>query len=366
MFTVEDYRHMARALKLARRGLYTTHPNPRVGCVLVQGDAVVAEGWHQRAGGPHAEVVALEAAGKLAEGATCYVTLEPCCHQGKTPPCTKALIKAGVSRLVAAMNDPNPSVAGAGMHELAAAGISVATGLLKAEAEALNVGFVKRMRHGRPFVRCKLAMSLDGRTAMASGESHWITEEPARLDVQRLRAQSAAIMSGIGTVLTDDPSFTVREVPIGEQPLRVVVDPHLSMPENARMLSLPGRTVVATATSDEGLEERLARAGADVVHLPGHSRDAVDLPALLDYLGRRQINEVLLETGATLGGAMLRAGLIDECVFYMAPVLMGDSARGLFHLPGLDVFAERIPLQIRDIRAVGRDWRITVTVQSPG
>lgn len=365
MFTVDDYRHMALALKLAYRGLYTAHPNPRVGCVLVRGDEVVAEGWHQRAGGPHAEVVALEAAGKLAEGATCYVTLEPCCHQGKTPPCTKALIKAGVSRVVAAMNDPNPSVAGAGMRELATAGISVATGLLQAEAEVVNAGFVKRMRHGRPFVRCKLAMSLDGRTAMASGESHWITEEPARLDVQRLRARSAAIMSGIGTVLTDDPSFTVREVPLVEQPLRVVVDPHLSMPETARMLSLPGRTLLATATSDEGLEERLTRAGAEIVHLPGHG-DTVDLPALLDYLGQRQINEVLLETGATLGGAMLRAGLIDEFVFYMAPVLMGDSARGLFHLPGLDVLAERIPLQIRDVRAVGRDWRITVTVQTPG
>jgi diaminohydroxyphosphoribosylaminopyrimidine deaminase / 5-amino-6-(5-phosphoribosylamino)uracil reductase len=359
VYAPEDYRYMARALQLAARGMFTTSPNPRVGCVLVQDGRVVGEGWHERAGGPHAEIVALGQAGKSAQGATCYVTLEPCCHQGRTPPCTKALLKAGVGRVVASMLDPNPLVAGRGAAELSAGGISVLSGLLQVQALALNTGYVKRMRTGRPFVRCKLAMSLDGRTAMASGESQWITQQDARRDVQRLRARSSAILTGIGTVLTDDPAFTVRDVGVESQPARVVVDPHLSMPESARILSAPGRTVVATATRDEDLAERLSRIGAEVVHIPGQG-DAVDLAALLDYLGHQQANEVLLETGATLSGAMLRAGLIDEVVLYMAPILMGDSARGLFHLPGLDNLAQAIPFEVQDVRAVGRDWRITL------
>jgi diaminohydroxyphosphoribosylaminopyrimidine deaminase/5-amino-6-(5-phosphoribosylamino)uracil reductase len=304
----------------------------------------------------------LEQAGKRAHGATCYVTLEPCCHTGRTGPCTQALIKAGITRVVAAMQDPNSLVSGQGFDQLVAAGIPVESSLLHAQAEGLNPGFIMRMRHHRPFVRCKLAMSLDGRTAMASGESEWITGPAARRDVQFLRARSSAIMVGIGTVLADDPSLNVREIDIGRQPLRVVVDPHLSTPPTARMLSLPGRTLIATATYDADVEETLRRAGAEVVHVAGQG-DGVDLGALVGYLGQQEVNEVLLETGATLSGAMLRAGLIDEIVIYMAPVLMGDGARGLFHLPGLDTMAQRVQLEIKDIRAVGEDWRIMAEVR---
>jgi diaminohydroxyphosphoribosylaminopyrimidine deaminase/5-amino-6-(5-phosphoribosylamino)uracil reductase len=260
------------------------------------------------------------------------------------------------------MQDPNPLVSGRGFDQLAAAGIVVESGLLQAQAVGLNPGFIMRMRYHRPFVRCKLAMSLDGRTAMASGESEWITGPAARRDVQFLRARSSAIMVGIGTVLADDPSLNVREIDIGRQPLRVVVDPHLSTPPTARMLNLPGRTVIATATHGADVEEALKRAGAEVAHLAGQG-DGVDLGALMGYLEQQQVNEVLLETGATLSGAMLRAGLIDEIVIYMAPVLMGDGARGLFHLPRLDTMAQRVQLDIKDIRAVGNDWRITAEVR---
>ena len=354
----DDRRYMARALELAQRGLYTTDPNPRVGCVLVRGGEVVGEGWHERAGEPHAEVHALRAAGEAARGATAYVTLEPCCHHGRTPPCSLALIEAGVSRVVAAMEDPNPQVAGNGMAQLRAAGIEVRSGLLADQAEALNPGFVKRMRYGVPYLRCKLAMSLDGRTAMASGESKWITGEAARQDVHRLRARSSAIMTGIGTVLADDPSMNVRlEGETGPEPLRVVLDPRLSTPESARMLALPGQTLIVTASDDSEQQSRLREAGAEVLYLPD-GPDTVDLPALMRALAERQVNEVLLETGATLSGAALRAGIIDELVVYMAPLLMGNGARGLFHLPGLETMAQRIALQIEDIRAVGQDWRI--------
>ncbi len=367
MSTADDHRFMARALQLAERGLYSTDPNPRVGCVLVHGGEVVGEGWHERAGEPHAEVHALAEAGERARGATAYVTLEPCCHHGRTPPCSEALIAAGVSRVVAAMEDPNPRVAGQGLAQLAAAGIATESGLMADAAAALNPGFVMRMRHGRPWVRCKLAMSLDGRTAMASGESKWITGAQARQDVHRLRARSSAIVTGIGTVLADDPSLTARPegaAPAGgwRQPLRVVLDPHLSMPADARMLTLPGRSVVATRSEDGGVREALERAGAEVWAVPG-SGDAVDLQAVLERLGEEQINEVLVETGATLSGAMLQAGLVDELIIYVAPHLMGDGARGLFHLPGLERMEQRIGLDIRDIRAVGADWRVTAAVQ---
>jgi diaminohydroxyphosphoribosylaminopyrimidine deaminase / 5-amino-6-(5-phosphoribosylamino)uracil reductase len=365
MTAVDDYSYMARAVRLAQHGLYTTDPNPRVGCVLVRDGEVVGEGWHERAGEPHAEVHALGRAGERARGATAYVTLEPCCHHGRTPPCSRALIDAGVARVVAAMEDPNPRVAGQGLAELASAGIPVQSGVLQEQAEALNPGFIRRMRTGRPFVRCKLAMSLDGRTAMASGESKWITADAARQDVHRLRARSSAIMTGIGTVLADDPSLTVRldERAAGggsRQPLRVVLDPHLSMPPTARMLSLAGDTLVFTACNEPALQRRLEGAGARVVVL-ADGPDAVDLTRALEYLGAEQINEVLLETGAVLSGAMLRAGLIDELVVYMAPHLMGDGARGLFHMPGLDAMDQRLDVEIRDLRAVGTDWRITAT-----
>lgn len=354
---------MSSALQLAERGLYTTDPNPRVGCVLVKDGVVVGEGWHVRAGEAHAEINALAQAGAQARGATAYVTLEPCCHQGRTPPCSDALISAGVTRVVAALIDPNPRVAGQGLAQLQSAGISVENGILAAQAEALNPGFVMRMRKGRPFVRAKLAMSLDGRTAMATGESKWITSEAARADVQRLRARSSAIISGIGTVLMDDPSLTVRMDGVANvrQPLRVVLDPYLSMSPDARLLSLPGRTLVCTAVDDAALREQLVRAGAEVVRIASQG-DALDLRAMLEMLAIEQVNEVLLETGATLSGAMLRAGLIDELVIYMAPHLMGDSARGLFHLPGLTEMNDRVALDISDIRAVGKDWRITCKV----
>ena len=360
-FSTADRQHMSRALQLAERGLNSTDPNPRVGCVLVRDAVVVGEGWHAIAGGPHAEVVALQQAGEAARGATAYVTLEPCCHHGKTPPCSDALIAAGVSRVVVAMQDPNPLVAGKGLQHLLDKGITVASGLLGAQAEALNPGFVTRMRDGKPYVRCKLAMSLDGRTAMASGESKWITGAAARADVHRLRARSSAIMSGIGTILADDPSLTVRlenDQLAPRQPLRVILDPHLSTPPAARFLSQPGHSLIVTACEEKAPRELLEQAGAEVVALP-QGADAIDLPALMRLLAERQINEVLLETGAILSGAVLHAGMIDELVIYMAPKLMGDGAKGLFHTPGLEQLTDAVNLDIQDIRAVGNDWRIT-------
>lgn len=359
--TAADYYYMSRALQLARKGLYTTDPNPRVGCVIVKGGEVIGEGWHERAGEPHAEVHALRAAGNRASGATVYVTLEPCCHHGKTPPCSEALIKAQVTRVVVAMQDPHWRVAGQGLQQLRDADIEVETGVLETQAKVLNPGFIKRMQTGRPYVRNKLAMSLDGRTAMASGESKWITSEAARRDVQRLRARSSAIVTGVGTVLADDPSMTVRLDDIEHQPLRVVVDTHLSMPATARMLQQPGRTLVMTCSEDEAAKEALEQAGAEVVRLP-FCNNTVDMRAVLDTLGEMEVNEVLVEAGATLSGAMLQAGLIDELVIYVAPILMGDDARGLFRLPGLETMQQKIGLDITDMRAVGKDWRITARV----
>ncbi|HXG27312.1 MAG TPA: bifunctional diaminohydroxyphosphoribosylaminopyrimidine deaminase/5-amino-6-(5-phosphoribosylamino)uracil reductase RibD [Nevskiales bacterium] len=354
----DDLRYMARALELARRGLYSTHPNPRVGCVLVRDGRVVGEGWHRRAGEAHAEVDALAAAGGQARGATAYVTLEPCCHHGRTPPCTDALIAAGVTRVVAAMPDPNPRVNGGGLEALRAAGIQTACGVCEAEARALNRGFVSRMERGRPWLRVKLAMSLDGRIAAANGESRWITGTAAREDVHRLRAEAGAVMTGVGTVLADDPSLTVRLPGEWDPPLRIVLDTQLRMPELARMLSLPGRTLVMTA-EDEGSSawRALTRAGAELHRVPlvGHR---LDLPAVLGLLAQRQVNEVLVEAGPTLAGALLQAGLADELILYLAPFLLGDRGRGLVSLPGLNSLAQRLPLQIDDIRALGQDWRI--------
>ncbi len=356
-----DQRFMARALQLARRGLYSTDPNPRVGAVVVRGGRVVGEGWHRRAGEPHAEIHALRQAGGEARGATVYLTLEPCCHHGRTPPCCDALISAGVDRVVAAMEDPNPEVAGKGLAQLRAAGIRVECGLLREQAERLNPGFISRMRRGRPWVRCKLAMSLDGRTAMASGESKWITSVQAREDVQRLRARSSAIMTGIGTVLADDPALDVRLAELGgapRQPLRVVLDRKLRIPSGARLLKGPGEVMVFTSSGAGGDGERVAARGAELVVVPAHD-SGLDLAEVLRRLAQREVNELLLEAGATLSGAMLQAGLIDELVIYLAPHLMGDRARGLFHLPGLESMEQRVPLKIREIRAVGEDWRIT-------
>ncbi len=358
---------MARALRLAEQGLWTTDPNPRVGCVLAKEGQIVGEGWHQRAGEAHAEIHALNAAGAQAKGATCYVSLEPCCHFGRTPPCSQALINAGVARVVAAMPDANPQVAGQGLQQLREAGIEVISGVLQRQAEALNPGFIQRMRDGRPFVRAKMAISLDGRSAMASGESQWITSREARRDAQALRARSSAIVTGIGTVLADDPSMTVRSAELPEymphpdplrQPLRVIVDNHLTMPTTAKMLSLPGKTLIFTATDDAETQQDLQAAGAEVVYLPNRE-GCVDFVLMYQDLAKREVNEVHLEAGANLAGAMLQARFIDELVIYMSPTLMGNNARGLFHLPHLEQLAQRVHLEIVDIRAVGQDWRIT-------
>ncbi|VAX08717.1 Diaminohydroxyphosphoribosylaminopyrimidine deaminase / 5-amino-6-(5-phosphoribosylamino)uracil reductase [hydrothermal vent metagenome] len=361
-FSRADHEYMSRALRLAARGLYTTDPNPRVGCIIVKNDQIVGEGWHVRAGEPHAEIHALNAAADQAAGATAYVTLEPCCHQGRTPACSEALIKAKLARVVVAMQDPHARVNGGGIAQLRKAGIQVDIDLLAEQATALNPGFIKRMQRGRPFVRCKLGMSLDGRTAMASGESKWITSAAAREDVQRLRARSSAILTGVGTVLADDPSMTVRLDGIERQPLRVVADTHLSMPESAKMLSLPGHTLVLTCSDDDAAAQRLQQAGAEVKIMP-YCSSSVSMEAVLDTLAEMEVNEVLLETGATLSGAMLQQGLIDELIIYMAPVLMGDNARGLFHLPGLEKMADKIQLELSDVRAVGCDLRLTAKVQ---
>ena len=353
---------MSRALFLAKKGIYTTAPNPNVGCVLVKDGEIVGEGWHKKAGEAHAEINALKQAGIKAEGATAYVTLEPCCHQGKTPPCTDALIKAKVTRVVAAMVDPYSKVAGQGLRQLEQAGIHVEQGLLEAQAAALNSGFIKRMQKGLPYVRCKLAMSLDGRTAMASGESKWITAAAARADVQHLRAKSAAILTGVGTVLADDPSMTLRLDGVTTQPLRVVVDSNLSMPTNAKMLKEQGQTVLMTCSADEQAAQALKDAGADI-HMMPYCNTRVDLKSVLQQLSDMQINDVLLEAGATLSGAMLQAGLIDELIIYMAPVLMGNDARGLFALPGLESMQDKIELEIIEQRMVGQDIRLTAKVR---
>lgn len=368
MSEAADHAFMARALRLAALGLYTTEPNPRVGCVLVRDGAVVGEGWHRRAGGPHAERIALATAGEAARGATAYVTLEPCCHHGKTPPCTDALLAAGVAQVVAAMVDPNPLVAGQGLGQLRAAGVAVESGVMADQARALNPGFVKRMTEGLPHVRCKLAASLDGRTAMASGESQWITGDAARRDVQFLRARSSAILTGVGTVLADDPSLNVRLDPAdlpglgpGEamrQPLRVVVDSRLRTPATARMLALPGGTLIACTDGPADKVAALESAGARV-HVCPDGRGRVDLESLLRHLAVHEVNEVLIEAGPTLAGAAVQAGLVDELILYLAPHLMGHAGRALFHLPGLGRMAERIPLELTDVRAIGSDWRLT-------
>ncbi len=364
-----DHFYMARALRLAEKGLWTTDPNPRVGCVIVNEGKVVGEGWHERAGEAHAEIHALNQAKDQAKGATCYVTLEPCCHHGRTPPCTDALIKAGIARVVVAMTDPNPVVASKGIEQLLKAGITVDTGVLSNQALELNQGFFMRMRYERPFVRCKLGMSLDGRTAMASGESQWITSQHSRRDVQALRARSSAVMTGAGTVLADNPKLTVREQELPQylakpktirQPIRVVVDVHLSMPLNAQMLQLAGKTIIFTASENEDLKTALKQVGAEVVTLP-HTKHGIDLALMCRMLATEyEVNELLLETGATLGGAMLRNQLVDEIILYIAPMFMGNNARALFNLPHIESLAQHIPLEIIDIRAIGRDWRVTV------
>jgi len=353
----QDNFYISKAIQLAQKGLYTTQPNPRVGCVIVLNNKIVGEGYHQKAGGPHAEIFALKQAAKNAKGATAYVSLEPCSHQGKTPPCADALINAGIARVVCAMQDPNPLVAGKGLQKLQQAGIETLSGLMQVEAEKLNPGFVKRMQRSLPFVRVKLAMSVDGRTAMASGESKWITGEHARADVQKMRARSSVVLTGSGTVLADDPSMNVRisaealgldvEMEV-HQPLRAIIDSQLKVSLDSKIFNQPGQILVFSTQQAEHvitLAEKDAR---------------LDLTAMLKYLAdEHQANEVHVEAGSELCGALLAQQLVDEIVVYIAPHIMGDSAKGLFHLPELQSMQQRIDLEINDIRAVGNDWRLT-------
>ena len=366
-FTAFDHHCMARAMQLAKKGWYTTHPNPRVGCVIARHGVIVGEGYHRRAGEGHAEVNALADAGEQAKGATAYVTLEPCNHDGRTGPCSRALIAAGVTEVVYGMADPHKTASG-GIGTLLAEGIAVRGPLLETEARALNPGFIQRCETGTPRVTLKLAMSLDGRTAMANGESQWITGPAARADVQRLRAASGAIVTGIGTVLDDDPSMNVRDASLGfvdgdhtvvRQPLRVIVDSALRTPATARMLALEGDTLIATALPEAQFRSDFPP-GVQQLSLPGSDR--VDLVALLAVLAERECSEVLVEAGPTLSAAFVRAGLVDRVVIYMAGKLMGSTARPLLELP-LEHMADARKLKIQDIRAVGDDWRITAITE---
>jgi diaminohydroxyphosphoribosylaminopyrimidine deaminase/5-amino-6-(5-phosphoribosylamino)uracil reductase len=362
MFTAQDSLWMAQALRLAERGINTTSPNPRVGCVVVNNSAVVGEGWHDRAGEPHAEIHALRTAGVAARGATAYVTLEPCSHHGRTPPCTDALVAAGVSRVVVAVQDPNPKVAGEGITKLRAAGIAVESGLMETAARELNAGFFARMTRGTPWLRSKIAASLDGRTALANGASQWITGEAARLDVQHWRARSCAVLTGIDTVLADDARLNVRDIMTGRQPLRVVLDSRLRMPLTARILP-GGNLLIYTAVHDAGKFSALEKAGATVSVLPDNNGQ-VDLNAMLRDLAQRGCNEVLLEAGSILNGAMLRAGLVDELLLYISPQLLGDKALGLAQLGELTGLDQRVSLRWQDVRQIGNDLRITAKVEN--
>jgi diaminohydroxyphosphoribosylaminopyrimidine deaminase / 5-amino-6-(5-phosphoribosylamino)uracil reductase len=354
-FSTADHAHMARALQLAARGLCTTSPNPRVGCVVVKDGLVIGEGWHERAGTPHAEIHALKTAGDAARGATVYVTLEPCSHHGRTPPCAEALVNAGVARVVAAMTDPNPLVAGGGIAMLTLAGIQAEIGLLESEARALNPGFISRMTRQRPWVRLKTASTLDGKTALANGTSQWITGETARADVQHLRARACAILTGSGTVLADNPRMNVRDFDIGRQPLRVIVDSALRTPADAAILP----ALVACHHAEPETRAALEAADAEVIELPG-ADGRVDLAALLTLLAQRGVNELHVEAGAALNGALLKAGLVDEWVAYMAPMAVGDDARGLFAQPALISLADAARFRLADVRQLGSDLRLTL------
>jgi len=367
-FDADDHHHMVRALELARLGMYSTPPNPSVGCVLVRWGQVVGEGHHQRAGEPHAEVMAIREAGAASRGATAYVTLEPCSHQGRTPPCTDALIAAGIRRVVVAMRDPNPRVDGSGLSRLEQAGVLTAHGLLAGEAAEINRGFVRRMLNARPWVTLKLGASLDGRTALADGTSKWITGERARADVQRLRARASAIVTGSGTVLADDPMLTVRDPELdlrGRRPLRVVLDSDLRTPPTAQVLSFAESTLILCRDAGSPAAEALREAGATVESTAGGD-GGLDIEAVLDRLGELECNEVLVEAGPTLAGEFVRLGLVDEIVVYMAPVVLGDAARGLFNLPRLERMCDRCEFEWREVARIGDDLRLTLRPRRGG
>lgn len=367
--TEEDYLFMARAIKLAKKGQYSTHPNPRVGCVIVSNGDIIGEGYHQRAGEPHAEINALSACKTSPKGATAYVTLEPCSHTGKTPPCANALIEAQVNRVVIAMQDPNPQVSGQGVQRLLDVGIEVEVGVLEEQSRQLNPGFIKRMEKGMPWVRVKLAMSLDGRTAMASGESKWITGSQARQDVQKLRASSDAILTGIGTILADDPSLNVRlnasELGITGtvlQPKRIVIDSHLKTPINAKLLTLEGETLIVTASQDKQLIQALQEKGANIFQVEKDNVGRLPMNFILQELANQEVNEIHVEAGATICGSLIQQKLVDEIILYIAPVFMGKNAKGLLDLPGLETMKDKVELSINDMRAVGNDWRLSINL----
>lgn len=356
MFSAADHAFMAQALRLAERGLYSTSPNPRVGCVLVKDGVVVGEGWHERAGEAHAEVHALAVAGFAAQGATAYVTLEPCNHYGRTPPCADALIAAGVTRIIVAMADPNPQVAGRGLESLRAAGIETACGLMEAQARELNIGFVSRMERGRPWLRLKVAASLDGKTALNNGQSQWITGPEARQDGHRWRARACALLTGIGTIKSDDPQLNVRGVETARQPLKVVADSRMELPLTARVLQ-GAPVLLAVAQEDSGKAAELQKRGVEILCLP-NAEGKVDLNLLMQELASRGINELHVEGGAGLNGALLQAGLIDELLLYLAPCLLGDQARGLFEMPELTNLVGKCSLKVTDLRQIAGDLRI--------
>jgi diaminohydroxyphosphoribosylaminopyrimidine deaminase/5-amino-6-(5-phosphoribosylamino)uracil reductase len=367
MFSATDHEWMSLALQQAELGLYSTSPNPRVGCVIVKDNQIIGQGAHLKAGEAHAEVMALrDAQSKYPEkiqGATAYVTLEPCSHFGRTPPCADALINAGIQRVVAAMQDPNPEVAGNGLARLSAAGIRVEHGLMEAQARALNTGFISRMLSNKPFVRLKIAASLDGRTALANGESKWITNEYARADVHHWRARSCAILSGIGTVLSDNPHMNVRNLNTNRQPLRVVVDSALKTPINANILK-DGETLIAYANAPATKIASLEQAGARLIHLPNMD-GKVCLASLMKVLATRGINELMVEAGQKLNGALIAADCVDELLLYYAPVLLGSDAQGMLTIPTLASMQDRIQLNIFDVRQFGSDIRIRANIKSP-
>jgi diaminohydroxyphosphoribosylaminopyrimidine deaminase/5-amino-6-(5-phosphoribosylamino)uracil reductase len=360
MFTAADRGFMRQALELAGRGLYTTTPNPRVGCVIVSDGAVVGTGWHEKAGMPHAEVLALKAAGERARGATLYLNLEPCSHHGRTPPCAEAIVASGIKRVVAAMQDPNPKVSGAGFAKLRAAGIGIEHGLMEEEARELNIGFVARMTRGRPWVRMKIAASLDGRTALANGKSQWITGEAARMDGHRWRARACAILTGHGTVRDDDPQLNVRGVDTPRQPLKIVVDSRFETPPSARLLK-DGKTLIAGAVREAKRIAALEKAGAETVVIP-NDRGKVELFRLMEELARRELNEIHVEGGTKLNGSLLQAGVVDELLVYLAPCVIGDSGRGMFDVQELTELSQKKGLAIRNVERVAEDIRILARI----
>ncbi|MEK7772133.1 MAG: bifunctional diaminohydroxyphosphoribosylaminopyrimidine deaminase/5-amino-6-(5-phosphoribosylamino)uracil reductase RibD [Pseudomonadota bacterium] len=357
MFSPADYAFMSTALRLAEKGLYSTAPNPRVGCVITRNEQIVGSGWHERAGQPHAEINALNLAGEAARGATAYVTLEPCSHYGRTPPCADALIDAGIAKVIIAMEDPNPMVSGRGCALLERAGITVQTGLLQTEAHALNVGFVTRMIHNRPWVRLKTAASLDGKTALNNGTSQWITGEAARQDGHRWRARSCAILTGIGTVKSDNPQLTVRHVATHRQPKKIVVDSHLAIPLDARLLQGEEVFIFTANTENQEKKAALSRMGAQVIVLPT-AEGMVDLGKMMAVLADSGMNELLVEAGCGLNGALVKAGLVDEMIIFLAPHLLGDDAQGMIKLPELVNLEQKKALEIMDLRMIGQDIRV--------